>query len=95
MTSQNYPTDLTASQWQFIKDLIPPEKSGGRHRELDMRQVLNADTIGQAQAFSPTRSHNKTRVVVQPSDKSWGGGEILYTAIAICSFQLKIRHTKD
>jgi len=42
MTNQNYPTDLTDSQWQLIKDLIPPEKPGGRHRELDMRQVLNA-----------------------------------------------------
>ena len=42
MTNQKYPTDLTDSQWQLIKDLIPPEKPGGRHRELDMRHVLNA-----------------------------------------------------
>jgi len=42
MTNQKYPTDLTDSQWELIKDLIPLEKPGGRHRELDMRQVLNA-----------------------------------------------------
>jgi putative transposase len=37
-----YLTDLTDEQWTRINDLIPPEKPGGRHRELDMREVLNA-----------------------------------------------------
>ncbi|GAK55504.1 transposase IS4 family protein [Candidatus Vecturithrix granuli] len=37
-----YPTDLTDKQWNLIKDLIPPEKPGGRHRTLDMREVINA-----------------------------------------------------
>jgi putative transposase len=37
-----YPTDLTDSQWDHIKDLIPPEKPGGRHRNQDMRQIINA-----------------------------------------------------
>lgn len=37
-----YPTDLTDSQWDIIKDLIPPEKPGGRHREQDMREIINA-----------------------------------------------------
>ena len=33
---------MTDRQWNNIKDLIPPAKSGGRPRSLDMRQVLNA-----------------------------------------------------
>lgn len=37
-----YPTVLTDDQWELIKDLIPPEKSGGRHRTRDMREVINA-----------------------------------------------------
>jgi putative transposase len=37
-----YPSDLTDSQWHYIKDLIPLAKTGGRPRSLDMRLVLNA-----------------------------------------------------
>ena len=37
-----YPTDLTDSQWNIIQEMIPPAKSGGRPRSLDMRQVINA-----------------------------------------------------
>jgi putative transposase len=36
-----YPTDLTDAQWQTIARLIPPAKPGGRHREVDMRAVIN------------------------------------------------------
>jgi putative transposase len=42
MRNQLYPTDLTDSQWNISKELIPPAKLGGRRRTLDMRQVLNA-----------------------------------------------------
>jgi putative transposase len=42
MNTQIYPTDLTDRQWDYIKDLIPPAKPGGRPRSLDMRQVINA-----------------------------------------------------
>lgn len=41
-TTQLYPTDMTDSQWNHIKELIPPAKPGGRPRELDMRLVVNA-----------------------------------------------------
>jgi putative transposase len=37
-----YPTDLTDEQWQAISRLIPPAKPGGRPREVNLRQVLNA-----------------------------------------------------
>lgn len=40
--TQNYPTDLSDSQWDIIQPLIPPVKFGGRPRELDIRQVVNA-----------------------------------------------------
>ena len=36
-----YPTDLTDAQWRTIAPLIPPAKPGGRHREVDMRAVIN------------------------------------------------------
>lgn len=36
-----YPNELTDSQWNIIQELIPPAKSGGRPRSLDMRKVVN------------------------------------------------------
>ena len=41
VNTQLYPSDLTDSQWNIIRDLIPPAKSGGRPRKLDMRMVVN------------------------------------------------------
>lgn len=37
-----YPTDLTDEEWQILKLLLPPEKSGGRPRKYPLREVLNA-----------------------------------------------------
>ena len=37
-----YPTDLSDKQWMLIAPLIPPAKHGGRPRETDMREVMNA-----------------------------------------------------
>jgi len=39
---QSYPTDLTDAQWAIVEPLIPPAKSGGRPRTIDMREVVNA-----------------------------------------------------
>jgi transposase len=36
-----YPTDLSDEQWRLVEPMIPPEKPGGRHREVDMRAVLD------------------------------------------------------
>ena len=36
-----YPSDLTDAEWHWIKDLIPGETGGGRHRDTDLRQVVN------------------------------------------------------
>lgn len=37
-----YKTDLTDEQWEVIKPLLPAAKPGGRPREVDLREVLNA-----------------------------------------------------
>ena len=36
-----YPTDLSDEQWAILEPLIPPGKSGGRKREVNMREVVN------------------------------------------------------
>ncbi len=36
-----YKTDLTDEQWAIVEPLVPPAKHGGRHREVDIREVLN------------------------------------------------------
>jgi putative transposase len=41
-TRMAYPTDLTDEQWAILEPLIPPAKRGGRPREVNMREVLNA-----------------------------------------------------
>jgi putative transposase len=41
-TKPLYPTDLTDSQWNLIKEMLPLPKPGGRPRSLDLRQIINA-----------------------------------------------------
>jgi putative transposase len=36
-----YPSDLSDQEWAILEPLIPPEKPGGRPREVDIREVLN------------------------------------------------------
>ena len=38
----NYPCNLSDDQFDLIFPLIPPPKSGGRPREVDIRAVINA-----------------------------------------------------
>ena len=37
-----YPSDLTDAEWGLVAPMIPPAKRGGRPREVDLREVLNA-----------------------------------------------------
>ncbi len=37
-----YPSDLTNEEWALIAPMIPPAKRGGRRREVNVREVLNA-----------------------------------------------------
>jgi putative transposase len=39
---KKYPTDLTDSQWNHIKDLFPQPKATGRPRKVEFREVVNA-----------------------------------------------------
>ena len=41
MARNAYPSDLTENQWNEIKPLIPAALPGGRHRSVDLREVLN------------------------------------------------------
>jgi putative transposase len=38
---QCYPSDLCDAEWQLIEERIPPEVGGGRHRDTDMRAVVD------------------------------------------------------
>ena len=40
--SKAYPSNLTRDQYELLSELIPPAKPGGRPREVDMWEVLNA-----------------------------------------------------
>lgn len=42
MSRLAYPSDLTDAEWILIEPLIPPPKQGGRKREVNMREILNA-----------------------------------------------------
>jgi transposase len=37
-----YPSDLTDAEWVLVEPMIPPAKRGGRRREVNVREVLNA-----------------------------------------------------
>ena len=37
-----YPSDLTDAEWELVERLLPPARRGGRPREVNMREVLNA-----------------------------------------------------
>ena len=37
-----YPSDLRDGQWELIEVVIPAAKSGGRPREVSMREIINA-----------------------------------------------------
>jgi putative transposase len=41
-TRRTYETDMTDLQWSILEPLLPPPPGGGRPRETDMREVLNA-----------------------------------------------------
>jgi len=42
MTREPYPSDLTDDQWAAVEPLIPPPAAGGRKREVNMREIVNA-----------------------------------------------------
>jgi len=41
MNRQTYPSDLTDQHWSIIEPMLPPAKSGGRRRSVELRAVVN------------------------------------------------------
>jgi transposase len=39
---ERYPSDVTDAEWEIIAPMIPSQRQGGRRRETDMRDVMNA-----------------------------------------------------
>ena len=37
-----YPSDLTDAEWRLIEGFVPPARHGGRKREANVREVVNA-----------------------------------------------------
>jgi len=37
-----YPSDLTDAEWALVAPFVPPARRGGRKREVDVREVMNA-----------------------------------------------------
>jgi len=37
-----YPSDLSEAEWPLVAPLIPPARRGGRPRDVNIREVLNA-----------------------------------------------------
>jgi transposase len=42
MSQPFYDSDLTDEEWQKIEPLLPPIKALGKHREVSLREILNA-----------------------------------------------------
>ncbi len=42
MRRTSYATDLSDAEWEVLQPLIPPPLPGGRQRDVDPREVLNA-----------------------------------------------------
>ena len=40
--TQSYPSDLTDAQWKLLVSLVPPDRSGGRPRQGNIRRVIDA-----------------------------------------------------
>ncbi len=41
MERESYSSDLTDLEWELIEPLIPPAKTGGHPRTVDIREILN------------------------------------------------------
>jgi len=42
VSREPYDSDITDIEWLLLEPLIPPEKHGGRHRTVDIREIVNA-----------------------------------------------------
>jgi putative transposase len=42
MSQKRYPTDLSDKEWALLVPLLPPAKTCGRERTVEIREVVNA-----------------------------------------------------
>lgn len=42
MRTKTYTSDMTDEEWELIRPLMPPKWTGGRPREVDLREIVNA-----------------------------------------------------
>ena len=42
MDRSAYTSDISDAQWAVVEPLVPPAKPGGRPRDMDMREIINA-----------------------------------------------------
>lgn len=42
MTRKAYQSDVSDTEWQIIKPLLPESQPIGRPREVDLREIVNA-----------------------------------------------------
>lgn len=42
MSQKRYPTDLSDKEWALLEPLLPPAKTGGRTRRVEVREIVNA-----------------------------------------------------
>ncbi len=54
-----YPSDLSDAEWALIAPLIPPAKRGGRHRDVDVREVMNGVLSGRDRLTGSAASSNQ------------------------------------
>lgn len=47
--SKVYPSNLTLDQYEFLSDLLPDAKPGGRPQEVELWAILNAIRIFHSQ----------------------------------------------
>jgi len=41
MNRQSYPSDVTDKEWSLIEPMLPPAKPGGRHRKVELREIVD------------------------------------------------------
>ena len=56
-----YPSDLTDDEWGLVEPLIPPGKTGGGKRRVNMREVVNGLLYFSRPAVSGARSRKTCR----------------------------------
>jgi transposase len=37
----SYPSDVSDAEWAILEPLLPAEKPGGRHRDVNLREIVN------------------------------------------------------